>query len=234
MATGKIIELAKRCDAQAKRRNRTSRSRATRRSSPAPSPMRPPTAWARRRWSGGLQPRCLTPGTAGASGNRTADWACGLSLGFTQHVVTYTGVRRRARMKPVAAMILAACLSTMALAADTGMLTLVCKGTTAGGDGSNRLPISMAVIVNFSTGTVQGFGVPGFIDFPVKITGTDDATIGFYGSGEFLGIPTSTGGTNNRVTGEVNASRSITDVKSAKTSTSTQWSLKCSPTQRKF
>jgi len=46
-----------------------------------------------------------------------------------------------------------------AQAAEPETLTLACKGTTtAGYEGAKPEPISMGIIVNFSTGTVQGFG----------------------------------------------------------------------------
>jgi hypothetical protein len=50
-------------------------------------------------------------------------------------------------------------------AADT-TLTLACQGTTSDGmsEGAKREPISMGIIVNFTTRTVQGFGAPGLFD----------------------------------------------------------------------
>jgi hypothetical protein len=51
-------------------------------------------------------------------------------------------------------------------------LTLACNGTTSDGtEDAKREPISMGIIVNFTTRSVQGFGAPGFFDYPVKITG---------------------------------------------------------------
>jgi hypothetical protein len=47
-------------------------------------------------------------------------------------------------------------------------------------------PISMGIIVNFVARTVQGFGSPSFMDYPVKITGINDVTVEFGGSQEFF------------------------------------------------
>jgi hypothetical protein len=118
-------------------------------------------------------------------------------------------------MKPVAAMILAAGLSTMAQAAETGTLTLACTGTTtAGYQGAGRDPISMGLIVSFTNGTVQGFGTPGYVDIPVKITGINDVTV-------VLG-------------GDAEATQIVMDARTGKTSSTTYYSLKCRPTQRMF
>src|SRR5215813_9959096 len=65
--------------------------------------------------------------------------------------------------------------------AQPNMLTLACKGTTTEILASPLAsdPISMGIIVNFTTRTVQGFGSPGWDDFPVKITAANDVTIVF-------------------------------------------------------
>jgi hypothetical protein len=34
---------------------------------------------------------------------------------------------------------------------------------------AKREPVSMGIIVNFTTRTVQGFGAPGLLDYPVKV-----------------------------------------------------------------
>lgn len=133
-------------------------------------------------------------------------------------------------------MILVAGLSTMAQAAETGTLALACKGTTvAGYEGANSEPISMGLIVNFTTGTVQGFGTPGLLDVPVKITGINDVTVAFGGSGRVFGSGDwSIIGSIDRVTGDVEATQTSTDAKTGKMISSTGYSLKCRPTQRLF
>ena len=56
-----------------------------------------------------------------------------------------------------------------AQAADT-TLTLACQGTaTSGVEDAKPEPVSMGIIVNFTKRTVQGFGHPGLIDYPVQI-----------------------------------------------------------------
>jgi hypothetical protein len=37
----------------------------------------------------------------------------------------------------------------------------------------------MGIIVNFTNKTVQGFGAPGVLDYPVKITASNDVTVAF-------------------------------------------------------
>ena len=59
------------------------------------------------------------------------------------------------------------CLPMTARAADT-TLTLACEGTTTDkmkdAKDAKPAPISMGIIVNFTNGTIQGFGYPGLID----------------------------------------------------------------------
>jgi hypothetical protein len=137
-------------------------------------------------------------------------------------------------------MILVAGLSTAAQAVETGTLTLACKGTTvAGYNGGQPEPYSMSLILNFTDGKVQGFGTPGLLDPPVKITGINDVTVAFGGSTQasarVLGLSDwSLNGTIDRVTGEVEASQTLTDAKTGKTFGSTAYSLKCRPMQRMF
>jgi hypothetical protein len=66
-------------------------------------------------------------------------------------------------------------------------------------------PISMGIIVNFTKNTVQGFGIPGVSDYPVKIRGMNDARIVFDGSHDNGTSVASTTGSIDRVTGDVEA-----------------------------
>jgi len=123
----------------------------------------------------------------------------------------------------------------MAQAAETGTLTLACKGTTvAGYEGANPDPISMGLIVNFTIGTIQGFGTPGLLDVTVKITGINDVTVAFGGSDRVSGSDWSIMGSIDRVTGDVEATQTSTNPTTGKTFSSTGYSLKCRPTQRMF
>jgi hypothetical protein len=92
----------------------------------------------------------------------------------------------------------------------------------------------MGVIVNFGSGAVQGFGAPGLLDVPVKITGVKEVIIAFGGSGRPLGSDWTISGSIDRVTGEVEATETSADPKTGKTFSSTGYSLKCRPTQRLF
>jgi hypothetical protein len=129
---------------------------------------------------------------------------------------------------------------TSAQAVETGALTLACKGTTVSGiPDAKPEPYSMSLIISFNAGTVQGFGVPGLHDPPVRITGINDVIVAFGGSApasaSMLGLSNwSLNGTIDRVTGEVEASEMTTDAKTGNTVYSTGYSLKCRPTQRMF
>ena len=124
--------------------------------------------------------------------------------------------------------------SPTAQAADT-TLTLACKGTTTI-TGMEPEPISMGLIVNFTAGTVQGFGSPSIMNYPVKIKGINDVTIDFAGFQEFFAgtQEASIRGSIDRVTGDVEATSTVMATKTKKTIISTSYSLKCRPTQRMF
>jgi hypothetical protein len=116
-------------------------------------------------------------------------------------------------------------------------LTLACKGTvtTTSMPEAKPEPISMGIIVNFTTRGVQGFGTPGLIDFPVKITGANDVTIAF--RGEDKTSPSSVWslmGSIDRVTGDVDATSMLIASNTSKIITQTVYALQCRPAQRMF
>ena len=124
-------------------------------------------------------------------------------------------------------------LSTAQAADET--LTLACQGTTVSGvEDAKPEPVSMGIIVNFTNRTVQGFGSPGLIDYPVKITAWNDVTVAFSGSHVFANQQLSIMGSIDRVTGDVEATDLSTDTKTHQTVFSLQYTLKCRPTQRMF
>jgi hypothetical protein len=132
------------------------------------------------------------------------------------------------------------CLSMTAEAADE-TLPLACQGTateTMMEEEKNPEPISMGIIVNFTNSTVQGFGNPDpNEDFPIKITGVNEATIFFQGKrpdNAKAATDRRIEGTIDRVTGDVNATDTLTNLKTSKIAYSTRYSLKCRPTQRIF
>ena len=123
-------------------------------------------------------------------------------------------------------------LSAASAPADT-TLTPACQGTTAlGSEDPQR--VSMGIIVNFTKRTVQGFGHPGLIDYPVQITAWNDVTVAFGGSHVFANQQLSIMGSIDRVTGDVEATDLSTDTKTHNTVHSLQYSLKCRSTQRMF
>jgi hypothetical protein len=99
-----------------------------------------------------------------------------------------------------------------------------------------KTPVSMGIIVNFTAGTVQGFGFPGLIDYPVKITASNDVTIAFSGSQLLFGGSqlASTMGSIDRVTGDVEADVASYNQKTSKEISKTSYALKCRPAQRMF
>ena len=136
-------------------------------------------------------------------------------------------------MKLAAAIILVVGLSTAAQAVETGTLTLACKGTWVVA-GQEPEQLSMGLIVNFNAGTVEGIDVGPNI--PVKITGINEVTVAFGGSGRYLVGNLMMSGTIDRVTGDVDAEETMTDAKTGKMLGGGRdtYSLKCRPTQRLF
>jgi hypothetical protein len=92
----------------------------------------------------------------------------------------------------------------------------------------------MGIIVNFTKNTVQGFGIPGVSDYPVKIRGMNDARIVFDGSHDDGTSAASITGSIDRVTGDVEATDILSNTKTGNVKSSTSYALKCKPTQRMF
>jgi len=124
-------------------------------------------------------------------------------------------------------------LSAASAPADT-VLTLACQGTTTSGSEEKPDKVSMGIIVNFTKRTVQGFGSPGLIDYPVQITAWNDVTVAFSGSHVFANQNLSIRGTIDRVTGDVEATDLSTDTTTHKIVSSLTYTLKCRPAQRMF
>ena len=96
---------------------------------------------------------------------------------------------------------------------EPGTLSLACKGTV--GSDKKRDPVSMGIVVNFTTRTVQ-FGLYRYPE-KIKITGPDDARVVFGEESEGSGFI----GTINRVTGDTQAKAVGGDA----------YSLQCRPVQ---
>jgi hypothetical protein len=140
----------------------------------------------------------------------------------------------------IALIAMVTCLSMTAEAADE-TLPLACQGTvteTMMEEEKKPEPISMGIIVNFTNSTVQGFGNPDpNEDFPIKITGVNEATISFQGKrpdNPKGATDRRIEGTIDRATGDVNATDTLTNLKTSKIAYSTRYALKCRPTQRMF
>jgi len=104
-------------------------------------------------------------------------------------------------------------------------LTLACKGTLTTTSQSDTKPatISMGLIIDFTSKTVQGFG-----DIPVKITEVTDVSVWFFGQ-QNPSAPSINGGID-RVTGDVEA----TYVMHEPINFSAIYTLQCRPAQRMF
>ena len=110
-------------------------------------------------------------------------------------------------------------LPMMARAADE-TLTVTCKGTaTIRADSPKPYPLSMGLIVNFTTRTVVGTARqrPYVFDDQLQITEWNEVTVIFSGFSQFLGKNIS--GSMDRMTGDVGMQTEAID-----------YSLKCTPT----
>jgi hypothetical protein len=124
-----------------------------------------------------------------------------------------------------------------AQAAEPETLTLACQGTMTSPLLEKEEPYRMGVIFNFTTRTVQGIKSPAYpeLNYPIKITGADDVTVAFRGSGQVLSLGVlSTEGTIDRITGDLEFTETSTDLKTGKVISQSNYSLKCRPTQRMF
>jgi hypothetical protein len=112
-------------------------------------------------------------------------------------------------------------------------LTLACKGTATANDAKPEA-VSVGIIINFTAGTVQGFGSLEVIDYPVKIIDTNDVTVTFSGSKETIFAAYFFGGSIDRITGDLEATFTLFDRKTHVALNRTTYSLQCKPTQRMF
>jgi hypothetical protein len=139
-------------------------------------------------------------------------------------------------MKIISAAILIACVPLSIASAQPTILTLGCKGKTTVTTipEAKPEPISMGIIVNFTARTVHGFGFPGLIDYPVRITAANDVTVAFGGHQEVWSSVSSISGSIDRVTGDVEATSMLVESKTSKIITQTAYALQCRPAQRIF
>ena len=120
-------------------------------------------------------------------------------------------------------------LATAQVAEPTGTVALACRGTaTQDTEPDAKQPISMGIVLNFTTRTVQGFPFIG----DAEITKVDDGRIVFvaryHGSKE---VPDEWGfvGTIDRVTGDLKAHWMLKNMERGYSRT-VSYSLKCKPT----
>jgi hypothetical protein len=119
-------------------------------------------------------------------------------------------------------------LTIAAQAAAPETLTLTCKGTAAiRADFPKPYPLSMDLVVDFTTRTVQGTARqrPYVFDDQLQITEWNEATVIFRGFSQFLGKNVS--GSMDRMTGDVG-------MVATSTTQTIDYSLKCTPSQRMF
>jgi hypothetical protein len=124
-------------------------------------------------------------------------------------------------------------LAATAQAQTAATLTLACKGTVTSSLNSKPEPLSMGLIINFTTRTVHGFGVPG-ADYPLTITAANETMVTFSGQHKDTFSTESLGGSIDRVTGDLDATSSTYDEMAHKPLYRTTFSLQCRPAQRMF
>ena len=145
-------------------------------------------------------------------------------------------IARMAVISPSMLLALAA-LSTAQAAEPTGTLTLACQGTATDKtdlrEAAKPEPVSMGLIIDFTTKTVAGFDrvLPSFSAGRVKITVVDSTRIGFSGT---AGNGAAIFGTVDRITGDVEAATEHWNYETNKLQWAKGYSLKCKPTQRMF
>jgi hypothetical protein len=112
----------------------------------------------------------------------------------------------------------------------TGTVSLACEGTAT--DKTHLIepakpePVSMGLIINFTTNTVAGFErvFPSLSADRVKIIGVDKTTFGFSGAD---GMGAAVFGTADRITGDVEATMERWNAETNKLQWATGYSLKC-------
>src|SRR5262245_57057755 len=119
--------------------------------------------------------------------------------------------------------------------AQQAAITLACKGVvwdTRGGR-DKREPVSLGIVVDFTTRTVQGgYGPPGMC--PATITDADAAQIRFEGGVQDGPVAHGIDGFIDRVTGDVAVTTSIQNTQLNTPATMTYYQLKCIPTRHMF
>jgi hypothetical protein len=118
-------------------------------------------------------------------------------------------------------------------AAEPETLTLACEGMATDKtdlrEPTKPEPVSMGLIIDFTTNTVAGFErvFPSFSADRVKIIGVDKTTFGFSGTD---GMGAAVFGTADRMTGDVEATMERWNEETNKLQWATGYSLKCWPT----
>jgi hypothetical protein len=118
-----------------------------------------------------------------------------------------------------------------------GTLMLACQGMaidkTDLSEEAKPKPVSMGLIIDFTTKTVAGFErvFPSLSTARVEITVVDKTTIGFSGTD---GMGGAVFGTIDRIIGDVEAVAEHWNRETNKLQWATGYSLKCKPTQRMF
>ena len=126
-----------------------------------------------------------------------------------------------------------AALSTAQAAEPTGTLTLACQGTATDkpdlGEAAKPEPVSMGLIIDFTTKTVAGFDrvFQSFSAGRIKITVIDSTSIVFGGTDP---VGAAIFGIVDRITGDVEAATEHWNYETNKLQWATGYSLKCKPT----
>src|SRR5262249_39804434 len=119
--------------------------------------------------------------------------------------------------------------------AQPASLRLARQGTTTDSSepDAKKYPVSMGIVVNFTDHTGQGFYLPELLEIPVKITAANQE-VAFGGQRNSPSTLTSSAGSVDRVTGDVEATLAFFEPKRSKIYSKTISGRKCRPTQRMF
>ena len=138
---------------------------------------------------------------------------------------------------PLLVALVALSITTLQAAKPTGTVTLACEGTATDKtdlrEPARPEPVSMGLIIDFTTMTVAGFErvFPTFRASQVKIIVVDETNIGFSGTDSGGGAVF---GQVDRITGNVEALTEHWNQETNKLQWATGYSLKCKPTRRMF
>jgi hypothetical protein len=116
--------------------------------------------------------------------------------------------------------------------AEDTVLMLACQGTR----GYLKEPVSMSIIVNLTKGTLESSSLAFWGFSPINVTIVSETTVIFRGSVQGPLVDQTIDGSIDRVTGDLEATRQVTDPNADPNAPHLSYTylLKCKPAQRMF